>query len=99
MMKNLDRWLTIIAIVVMILGAVFLYFESKKCNNPLKIIIENMVEEENLKYATVEIKFYDDGLLVSSYRMNSEGEFIPFETSFTYPNSKKFNASLINVSE
>lgn len=86
--KSMD-WLGIIAIILMLVACVFLYFEKKACDDPFKNIIDKELEGEGISYSYAEINLYSDAY-----------SNVPLKTLPIYLGEQPTNSNYIfNVSE
>jgi len=65
-------WITIIAIIIMVVGGVMVYQEGKVCRDPMKTIMESVLGK-NLTDAHVELLVYNsEGDIIKSYEYYEE---------------------------
>jgi hypothetical protein len=104
MSKKTWDWIGIIGIIVMIVAAVFVYFESKKCNNPLPIIIRNTLEDqgiENATYGYAIVSIYDENeyLAKASWKISYDGSYLPLYKVIYHQPERHMNLTFRNPFE
>jgi len=78
--KKKKTWdvIGIVGIIIVLIAAGYTYYESRICHNPLKTLVKMTAErEDNLDYTYAIVEFYDNDLLLASYKLDYNGRVMP----------------------